>query len=69
MALIGFTDDVHTAYVTPRLSVIEDRSHEIGVTACKMLMKKIGGDHTVYHEIVPQELVIRETSSKHKIAF
>ena len=69
VALIGFTDDVHTAYVTPRLSVIEDRSHEIGVTACKMLMKNIGGDHTVYHEIVPQELVIRETSSKHKIAF
>jgi LacI family transcriptional regulator len=69
VALIGFTDDVHAAYVTPRLSVIEDRSYEIGVTACKMLMKNIGGDHTVYHEIVPQELVIRETSSKHKIAF
>ena len=69
VALIGFTDDVHAAYVTPRLSVIEDRSYEIGVTACKMLMKNISGDHTVYHEIVPQELVIRETSSKHKIAF
>lgn len=64
VALIGFTDDVHAAYVTPRMSAIEDQSHQIGVTACQLLLKSINGDTRVYHEIVPQQLVIRDTSSK-----
>ena len=64
VALIGFTDDAHAAYVTPKLSAIMDQSHLMGERACKMLLKNIGGDHTIYHEIVPQKLVIRETSAK-----
>ena len=64
VALIGFTDDVHAAYVTPRMSAIEDQSHLMGERACKMLMKNINGDQTIYHEIVPQKLIIRETSAK-----
>ena len=64
--LIGFTDDVHAAYVTPRMSVIEDQAHLMGVTACQLLFKNINGDQTIYKEIVPQKLVIRETSAKNK---
>ena len=66
VALIGFTDDAHAAYVTPRMSAIEDQSHLMGVTACQLLLKSIHGDQQVYREIVPQQLVIRETSSKSK---
>jgi len=64
VALIGFTDDAHAAYVTPRMSAIEDQSHLMGVTACQLLLKNINGDPKVYKEIVPQQLVIRETSAK-----
>ena len=64
VALIGFTDDAHAQYVTPRLSAIEDQSHLMGVKACQLLLKNIGGDHQVYREIVPQKVVIRETSAK-----
>jgi LacI family transcriptional regulator len=64
VALIGFTDDVHAAYVTPRMSAIEDQSHLMGVTACQLLLKSIAGDAKVYKEIVPQQLVIRDTSAK-----
>ena len=64
VALIGITDDVHAAYVTPRMSAIEDQSHEMGVKACQLLLRSIGGDTKVYKEIVPQQLVIRETSAK-----
>ncbi len=64
VALIGFTDDVHSEYVTPRMSAIADQSHLIGVTACQLLLKSIGGDPKVYKEIVPQKLVIRDTSAK-----
>jgi len=64
VALIGFTDDAHAAYVTPKMSAIVDQSHQMGVTACQLLLKSINGDPKVYKEIVPQKLVIRETSIK-----
>lgn len=64
VALIGFTDDVHARYVTPRMSAIEDQSHEMGEVACKLLLKNIGGDEKIYKKIVPQKLVIRDTSAK-----
>lgn len=64
VALIGFTDDVHTEYVTPRMSVIADQSQKMGAEACRLLLKAIGGDNKVRNVIVPQKLVIRETSAK-----
>lgn len=64
VALIGFTDDAHAAYVTPRMSAIEDRSHLMGTTACQLLLKNIAGDKTICRERVPQQLVIRDTSAK-----
>jgi len=66
VALIGFTDDLHAKYVTPRMSAIEDQSHLIGQTACQLLLKNIGGDSKIYKKIVPQKLVIRDTSSRKK---
>ena len=64
VALIGFTDDVHAQYVTPRMSAIEDQSHQMGQTACQLLLKTINGDSKIYRKIVPQKLVIRETSAR-----
>jgi len=64
VALMGFTDDEHACYVTPRLSAIEDQSNLMGQTACRLLLKNISGDNGIYHEIVPQRLSIRETSAK-----
>ena len=64
VALIGFTDDVHAQYVTPKLSAIEDQSGLMGQTACQLLLKSIGGDSKVYKEIVPQQIVIRESSAR-----
>ena len=55
VALIGFTDDAHAEYVTPQLSAIVD-----------LLLKAINGDNSIYKKIVPQKLVIRETSAKNK---
>ena len=66
VALIGFTDDLHAQYVTPRMSAIEDQAHEMGSVAYDLLQKCINGDHKVYKKIVPQKLVIRGTSDKHE---
>jgi LacI family transcriptional regulator len=38
----------------------------MGIKACQLLLKSIGGDTKVYKEIVPQQLVIRETSAKNE---
>ena len=67
VALIGFTDDVHASYTSPRLSVIEDQSGLMGQTACQLLLKHIAGDTKVYKKIVPQKIIIRETSDKSKV--
>ena len=64
VALIGFTDDLHAAYVTPKMSAIEDQSYKMGTTACRLLLRSIKGDKKIYKEIVPQKLVIRQTSAK-----
>lgn len=64
VALIGFSDDPHTEYVTPRLSVIIDQSEAMGRLACQMLLQHIGGETEIQSCIVPQRLVIRETSAK-----
>ena len=46
------------------MSAIEDQSHEMGMEACRLLLKNIGGDQKIYKKIVPQKLVIRDTSAK-----
>jgi LacI family transcriptional regulator len=66
VALIGFTDDVHAQYTTPRLSAIEDQSFKMGQTACQLLLNAVGGDSQPHKEIVPQRLVVRETSAKRR---
>lgn len=66
VALVGFTDDVHARYMTPQLSAIEDQSRLMGERACQLLMRRIGGDTSVYREVVPQRIVIRGSSAKSK---
>ena len=68
VAIIGFTDDVHAEYVTPRLSAIADQSTLMGETACRLLLANVAGDTKIHHEIVPQKLIIRDSSTKQKKA-
>ena len=58
VAIIGF------AFVTPRLTAIMDKAHEQGTKACELLMRSINGDETIYKEVVPMILKIRESSEK-----
>ena len=64
VAIIGFTDTDASAFVTPKLSSIEDQSHKTGAVACELLMRNISGDQKIYKEIVPMILKIRESSDK-----
>lgn len=64
VAIIGFTDTDASAFVTPKLSSIEDQSHKTGAVACELLMRNIAGDTNIYKEVVPMILKIRESSDK-----
>lgn len=64
VSIIGFTDGDTAAFVTPRLSVIADQAYVQGEKAGELLMRNINGDKTIYHEVVPMELIIRDSSDK-----
>ena len=64
VAIIGFTDSETALYVTPKLSVIADQAYEQGRKACELLLRNINGDKNIYQEIVPMQLIIRESSVK-----
>ena len=64
VAIIGFTDTDASAFVTPKLSSIEDQSHKTGALACELLIRNIAGDTKIYKEVVPMILKIRESSDK-----
>lgn len=64
VAIIGFTDSDTAEFVTPKLSVIADQAREQGRKACELLMRNIKGDKSISQEIIPMQLIIRESSKK-----
>lgn len=66
VAIVGFTDNDTAIHVTPKLTVAADNAAEQGRKACELLMRVINGDKKHYKEIVPMDLIIRESSDKRK---
>lgn len=66
VAIVGFTDNDTAIHVTPKLTVAADNAAEQGRKACELLMRAINGDKKHYKEIVPMDLIIRESSDKRK---
>lgn len=68
VAIVGFTDNDAARHVTPKLTVVADRAVEQGKKSCELLLRAINGDKNRYKEIVPMELILRDSSAKHKKA-
>lgn len=64
VSIIGFSDGDTAAFVTPRLTTIADQANLQGRKACELLMRNINGDKRIYHEVIPMELIIRESCTK-----
>lgn len=62
VALIGFVDNNDIRYLTPPISVIVDNSYEIGKRCCHLLLKRIGGESKIHHEVIPMEINFREST-------
>ena len=41
VAIIGFTENDASAFVTPKLTVIKDQAHQLGEKACELLLRRI----------------------------
>lgn len=62
VSLIGFTDVEYAEDVTPAMSAVMDQSYKMGETACRILVKHIGGDMKPVHKVVPTMMKIRQSS-------
>ena len=62
VALIGFSDSDRARFVTPTISTIADKAYSQGQKACELLMRALNGDQKRYHEVVPMEMTLRESS-------
>lgn len=64
IALIGYTDELHSNYVDPPLTAMTHQTYKMGETACKLLLKQIKGSRKVQQVVIPCILSIRGSSEK-----
>lgn len=64
VALIGYTDEMHSNYVDPPLSAVVHQTYKMGETACNLLLKQIRNKAKVEQVIVPCILSVRGSSIK-----
>lgn len=62
IALIGYTDELHSNYVEPALTAITHRTYEMGEAACKLLLQEFEKEKKPEQVIVPTHLVVREST-------
>lgn len=64
IALIGYTDELHSNYVDPPLTAVTHQTYKIGETACRLLLRQIQGDGKVEQVTIPCMLSVRQSSEK-----
>ncbi len=64
VALIGYTDEMHSNYVEPALTAMTHQTYEMGSCACTLLLEHIKKEQKPQQMVVPTHLVIRESSLK-----
>lgn len=65
IALIGYTDEMHSNYVEPTLTAMTHQTYKMGTTACQLLLRHLQKKGKVEQVIIPTHLVVRESSAKH----
>lgn len=66
IALIGYTDELHSNYVDPPLTAMTHQTYKMGEAACELLLKQLKGEREVEQRVVPCILSVRESSKKNK---
>lgn len=64
VAVIGYTDELHSDYVDPPLTAVTHQTYKMGETIAQLLLKQIKGSNKVEQLVVPCVLSIRKSSMK-----
>lgn len=64
IALIGYTDELHSNYVEPALTAMTHQTYEMGKTACNLLLQHLQKEQKPRQVVVPAHLVVRGSSVK-----
>jgi len=61
-SVVGFDDLEISAYFSPPLTTVRQPCYQMGQAAMRMLLQLIRGESDVQAEVLPTELVVRETT-------
>lgn len=64
IALIGYTDELHSNFVEPALTALTHQTYEMGTAACNLLLQHLQKEQKPRQVVVPTHLVVRESSVK-----
>lgn len=64
VALIGYTDELHSNYVEPALTAITHQTYEMGVASCNLLLQHLQKNQSPKKVVVPTRLIVRGSSVK-----
>lgn len=65
IALVGYTDELHSEYTEPALTAITHRTYQMGATACNLLLERMEeSPNSAMSVTIPTYLVIRDSSKK-----
>lgn len=64
IALVGYTDELHSNYVEPALTAMTHRTYEMGTTACNLLLQHLQKEQKPKQVVIPTHLVVRASSIK-----
>lgn len=67
LSVIGFDDLSICQYTFPALTTIRQDIYLKGVEASRVLIKQINGDKTIGSQVLPVELIIRDTTKSFKL--
>ncbi len=67
VALIGYTDEMHSNYVDPPLTAMTHQTYKMGEAACNLLLKQINGNSKAEQIVIPCILSVRGSSAKNKV--
>lgn len=64
IALIGYTDELHSNYVEPALTAMTHQTYEMGTATCHLLLEHLHKEQKPRRVVVPTHLVVRGSSIK-----
>lgn len=68
VALIGYTDELHSNYVDPPLTAVVHQTYKMGETTCKLLLKQIKGNDKIEQIVVPCILSVRGSTKRNSMS-